>query len=85
MVEHPKSKSTGGFYRADGSPCTYVSPSLFDEARYLLLDVGGEKVAGVSVHGTAAGVHQELLKVPRHIGPVMYGASVRSISYWGMF
>ena len=21
MVEHPKSQSTGGFYRSDGSPC----------------------------------------------------------------
>ena len=72
--------------RSHGSGALDMSTvSLFDEARYLLLDVGGEKVAGVSVHGTAAGVHQELLKVPRHIGPVMYGASVRSISYWGMF
>ena len=53
------------------SMCMCVPPPLFDEARYLLLDVGGEKVAGVPVHGTAAGVDQELLKVPRYIGPEM--------------
>ena len=23
MAEHPKSKAMGGFYQADGSPCTY--------------------------------------------------------------
>ena len=54
-------------------------PSLFDEARYLLLDVGGEKVAGVPVDGTAAGVDQELLKVPRHVGPVMERYLVRLV------
>ena len=25
MAEHPKSESTGGFYRADGTPCTILT------------------------------------------------------------
>ena len=34
MAEHPKSKSTGGFYRADGSPCSWVTCILsFAEPR----------------------------------------------------
>ena len=53
--------------------------SLFDEARYLLLDVGGEKVAGGPVDGTSASVDQELLKVPRHVGPVMERYLVRLV------
>ena len=44
--------------------------SLFGEARYLLLDVGGEEVAGVPVRSAAVRVDQELLKVPRDVRSV---------------
>ena len=27
MAEHPKSKSTGGFYHPDASPCSFQAPS----------------------------------------------------------
>ena len=57
-----------------------VAPSLFDEACYLLLDVWGEKAAGVPVHGKAAGIDEELLKVPWDIWPVRGHKSFNSFA-----
>ena len=46
MAEHLKSKSTGGFYHADGSPCT-VYLSWSDEHLAVLAVVDGDGVGVV--------------------------------------
>ena len=58
MAEHLKSKSTGGFYQADVSPCNQISNPFLPD---VLSEVGPP--GGLEPVADLAGVHPLLLQV----------------------
>ena len=58
MAEHLKSKSTGGFYQADVSPCNQISNPVLPD---VLSEVGPP--GGLEPVADLAGVHPLLLQV----------------------
>ena len=48
MTEHPKSKSTAGFYRCEWSPCIYISGLQLEALAY---ELSGTLVRDISYPG----------------------------------